>query len=47
MIDGKVRRPGDDLGRGWSVSAIDRTAGVVTLAGPDGESMTLTLRKDR
>ena len=23
------------------------TAGVVTLAGPDGESMTLTLRKDR
>lgn len=47
MIDGKVRRPGDDLGRGWSVSTIDRTAGVVTLAGPDGDSMTLTLRKDR
>lgn len=47
VVDGKLRRPGDDLGEGWSVAAIDAASGEVRLAGPDGETMTLSIRKER
>jgi hypothetical protein len=45
MIDSKVRRVGDDLGDGWIVSAIKHASGEVTLDGPEGATLTLTLRK--
>lgn len=47
VVDGKLRRAGDDLGEGWSIAGIDPTAGEVRLAGPDGETMTLSIRKER
>lgn len=45
MIDGTVRRVGDDLGDGWTVSVIEHASGTVVLTGPDGLTHTLTLRK--
>jgi hypothetical protein len=45
MIDGKVRRVGDDLGEGWTVSGIEHSSGQVTIASPDGVLHTLMLRK--
>ena len=45
MIDGTVRRVGDDLGDGWSVTQIEHASGTVVLSGPDGLTHTLTLRK--
>lgn len=47
VVDGKLRRPGDDLGEGWSIASIDAASGEVRLSGPDGETMTLSIRKDR
>ena len=45
MIDSKVRRVGDDLGEGWVVSGIEHASGEVIVKGPDGMTITLTLRK--
>lgn len=45
IIDGTVRRTGDDIGQGWSVQSIDATSKSVTLAGPNSGSMTLSLRQ--
>ncbi len=47
IIDGKVRRVGDDLGDGWIVSGIDAANGEVTVLGPDDVSISLDLRPNR
>ena len=44
MIDGKVRRAGDVLAAGWTVQAIDHSAGTVSLTGPKGKHVELKLR---
>lgn len=47
VIDGKLRRTGDELGEGWTVASIDAAQGEVRLAGPEGDTMSLSLRRDR
>lgn len=44
MIDGKVRRAGDELAAGWVVQSIDHAAGSVSLTGPKGKIVELKLR---
>jgi hypothetical protein len=43
MIDGTLRRVGDDLGEGWTVREIDIAARTVKVAGPDALVLVLTL----
>lgn len=45
VIDGQLRKVGDDLGGGWSVQSIDSTTKDVVIAGPDNATKTLTLRR--
>lgn len=44
MIDGKVRRAGDEVAAGWTVRAIDHSDGTVSLIGPKGKQIELKLR---
>lgn len=44
VIDGKLRRTGEDLGAGWTVAEIDPSVGQVKVTGPEGETMTLSVR---
>lgn len=44
VLNGKVRRKGEDIGQGWIVQSIDREAGVVTLRHPQEGVQELTLK---
>lgn len=44
VLNGKVRRKGDDVGQGWIVQSIDREAGLVTLRHPQEGTQELTLK---
>jgi hypothetical protein len=46
MIDGKLRKVGDDLGEGWIVREIDTPGRSVRVAGPDEHVLVLTLRDE-
>lgn len=46
MIDGKLRKVGDDLGEGWTVREIDTAGRTVRVAGPDEHVLVLTLRDE-
>jgi hypothetical protein len=45
VINERVRRAGDEAAPGWVVRSIDVAGRSVTLAGPGGESVTLTQRR--
>lgn len=45
VINGKVRRVGDELAPGWSVETIDAATGVVTAVGPRGQRTASPARK--
>ncbi|MEK6703297.1 MAG: hypothetical protein AABZ53_13620 [Planctomycetota bacterium] len=46
VIDGRVRRIGDEVREGWKVESIDRVAQTVTFSGPLGRSTVARLRPD-
>jgi hypothetical protein len=46
MIDGTLRRVGEELVEGWTVREIDTAGRTVRVAGPEGIVLVLTLRKD-
>lgn len=43
VINGKLRRVGDSVIDGWTVTAIDRDAGRVTVTSASGEELSLSL----
>ena len=47
IINGKVRKVGDSVGNGFSVTAIDGTAGRVDISNADGIAITLLLKGRR
>lgn len=46
VVDGRVRRVGEEVREGWKVESIDKAAQTVTFAGPDGQSSVAKLRTD-
>lgn len=44
VIDGRIRRAGDSIAPGWTVAAIDRSAGTVTIRHASGAETILALR---
>lgn len=46
VIDGRVRRVGEEVRDGWKVESIDKIAQTVTFSGPDGRSAIAKLRSD-
>lgn len=46
VIDGRVRREGDELRPGWTLVSIDRTEQIALISGPNGQQMRLALARD-
>jgi hypothetical protein len=46
VIDGRVRREGDEIRPGWTLVSIDRAAQVALITGPSGQQMRLAMERN-
>lgn len=45
IVHGKIRRVGDDLGNGWTLTAVDPDARTITVSHAASEPVTLSLKR--